>query len=308
MKNMIDNDPWKTLSLGSKRRVDSNSKHNIYWFVDNDGKYGLHIVLDTAFDNVDTPLNIKGISTTKLNDSNVGKYYLLLNNNSDQEIFKNLCNDIISTCSNVDQAHMVLAIESRLIKWQHFLKSGNKVMTTEMQMGLFSELCFINEFLVHQYTIDDAINGWCGPERDLIDFNLHDCLYEIKSYKSNNGPVISISSNNQLFSDDKPLKLITYGLTSTDVGLTVIDLYNEIIENHLDSTPYLINVLENKMIEYGCFPDSTKMELIKFKVDSIRKYKIEDGFPRILQNNIPNGIIRLKYSIDLHFCSAFEIE
>ncbi len=307
MRNMMtENNPWNGINLGSKRRIDSEILHNIYWFVSNDGRIGLYIVLNEPFVVLDKKINIKGIEFKKVNDNNVGMYYLLLKNINDIEIFYSLCNDIITACRSIEDKKIVFVIESRLLKWQHFLKSDNNTFPLELQMGLFTELTFIKDYLFTKYSLEDCINGWCGPERDLIDFNLIDQLYEIKSYKSNKGPVITVSSPSQLISTDKNLKLGAYGLTITDLGSSILDLYNEITEIILSIEPQSLERFEYKINQYGFFPNIIDVELFKFKIDNFKIYNVTNEFPRIEQEQIKNGIVKLKYGVDLNFCKIFE--
>jgi len=303
---MTENNPWNGINLGSKRRIDSEILHNIYWFVSNDGRIGLYIVLNEPFVVLDKKINIKGIEFKKVNDNNVGMYYLLLKNINDIEIFYSLCNDIITACRSIEDKKIVFVIESRLLKWQHFLKSDNNTFPLELQMGLFTELTFIKDYLFTKYSLEDCINGWCGPERDLIDFNLIDQLYEIKSYKSNKGPVITVSSPSQLISTDKNLKLGAYGLTITDLGSSILDLYNEITEIILSIEPQSLERFEYKINQYGFFPNIIDVELFKFKIDNFKIYNVTNEFPRIEQEQIKNGIVKLKYGVDLNFCKIFE--
>lgn len=303
---MIENNPWSEINLGSKRRIDAEILHDIYWFVNTDGRIGLYIMLNEPFVFLEKKINIKGIDLIKVNENNVGRYYLLLKNINDIEIFHSLCNDIITACRSIEDKKIVFVIESRLLKWQHFLKSENNAFPLELQMGLFTELSFVKDYLFSRYSLEDCINGWCGPERDLIDFNLVDHLFEIKSYKSNKGPVITISSPSQLIATDKNLKLGAYGLTITDLGSSILDLYNEITDIILSQEPKSLELFEYKINQYGFFPNIIDIELFNFKIDNFKIYNVTEEFPRIDQEQIKNGIVKLKYGVDLNFCKIFE--
>lgn len=301
--------PWDEMATSSQRRIDAEAIHNIFWITDLEGNYGFFLEIDELFENFEMPAKLKGISFLKRNSARKGELFLILNKKEDWQIFHTLCEDLIALSQKYENdLAMINAIEVRLMRWQQLLKYDiTQKMTLERQMGLFSELSFLMEILIPEIGLKQAINSWVGADFDKQDFLLDNAIVEIKSYRTSKGAKISISSLEQLYSDKEPLFITSYSLTTSDNGLGLNELIHQIkvlLENEYNE---INDVFENKLLEYGYFPEIIEFKEYKFLIDKIRTFKVTDDFPKITPNNINHLITNVKYSIDLHYCEEFEI-
>jgi hypothetical protein len=64
---------------------------------------------------------------------------------------------------------------------------------------------------------------------------------------------------------------------------------------------------EFRLAEVG-YTDRPEYERVQFSVDHIRFYPVGDRFPRITFRQIPTGISRLTYDLDLYQCGEYRSE
>ncbi|WP_010249804.1 PD-(D/E)XK motif protein [Myroides injenensis] len=302
--------PWLDVSIGSQRRIDSTSVHDLYRIKDGNGNYGFYIKFKEEFADTRIYFRLRGIEVYKNNNDNQGNYTLLLNEKKDWHLFYILSNDLINICSSIsNEGRLITELENRLKRWQRFLMKNKAVeLSTELQMGLFSELYYLQNYIIPNYGIKDSISAWGGPNKERNDFNTVDSIIELKTYKSNNAAIISISSVYQLFSEDKPVKLVALALTESDLGDSVLDLYRQIRALISNESIELLEEFEEKVINYGLMIYIDNQNLKKFVVDNMRNFAVENDFPLIKPMDIASEILSVNYSIDLELCKRFELD
>jgi hypothetical protein len=303
--------PWQSMPESTQRRVKANTPHNLFWITDLEGNYGFLLQSKSLFNSTKSPANLKGIELLKRNATyGHGELFLILINKEDWQIFHTLCNDLISITDSYEKDQtMISAVEVRLKRWQQLLKQNrNIVMDLYKQMGLFGELLCLRDIVIPKYGTEQAIISWVGADFDKQDFLLDNAILEVKAHKTSKGQVAHISSVAQLVSEKIPLFLITYSLTQTDNGESIESLVKDIrrcLENKTNETK---NIFEDKLIEYGYMPSIDVTLLYKFIVDKNRVFNTSGDFPKLMPRNIQNGIIDVRYSIDLSKCTHYETD
>lgn len=300
--------PWQNMHKNTQRRVKDDIKHDIFWIVDLEGKYGLFIKIKSLHTNEIGILKLKGLSLLKRDENNTTKFFIALNNNQDWEIFLTLCNDLISIAKKYsDDILMLNGIENRLKRWQQFLlKNKNIDFSLQKQMGLFSELLCLQEIIATHTNIRNAIYSWVGADYDKQDFLLSDMVIEVKSYKTSKTPIVTISSASQLYSDKQPLYLVSYGLTPADSGSSIDELILK-IERAIENERFELNeIFYNKLFDYGYMPH-LDIKKYKFIVDKVMVFYVHEDFPKITPLDIQSQIVNLKYTIDLLKCQEFRV-
>ena len=160
------------------------------------------------------------------------------------------------------------------------------------------------KYVSTNYRIKQAIDSWVGADFDKQDFLLDMAIIEIKSYKASKGARINISSLEQLYSDNKPLYLVSYSLTTSENGLSLNDMVesiNDLLESESNE------IFDNKLMEYGFIPEIMETKQLTFIIDKIWAFYVSDDFPKIIPHNIKSQITNVKYSIDLHYCTDYEV-
>jgi hypothetical protein len=306
---MIEN-PWISMAESSQRRVGSDATHNLFWITDLQGNYGFCMQAEKNIIFINEKIKLKGISILKRNSNkNYMELFLILNNKEDWQIFLSLCEDLMSVTKRYDtNEKMISAVEIRLKRWQQLLKKdSNQRFSIERQMGLFSELLCLKDVVTMKNGINQAIVSWVGPEFDKQDFLMDNIVIEVKSHRTSRGEIVHISSLQQL-QCEKPLYLMSYALTCTENGLSVEDISRSIRELLIPESNEMLDLFENKLIEYGYIPEINKEPLQKFILDKQKVFCVSDSFPKIVPKNVKSQIPSVKYSIDLSQCYEFEVE
>jgi hypothetical protein len=303
--------PWVNMTESTQRRIDYETQYNLFWITDIQGNYGFCIQAKNMIINSDEKIKLKGISMIKRNsEGDYAELFLILKNKEDWQIFLVLCEDLIGVTKKYDtDEKMLCAVEIRLRRWQQLLRQDrNQKMTLEKQMGLFSELMCLKDVVAFKTGIKQAVTSWVGPEYDKQDFLLDNAAIEVKSYRTSKGENVQISSIQQLNSEKEPLFLISYALNFSENGLSIQDISQSIRNSLLLVSTEIMDVFENKLIEYGYIPELINEPLQKFIVDKQKVYHVVGSFPRITAREIKAPITSVAYSIDLSQCSEFEEE
>jgi hypothetical protein len=300
--------PWNQMPHSSRRRVSNIHNHQVFWITDIDGHFGFYIEILQELDSTETSVKLQGINFIKRNsESGHGELILLLNNKEDGPIFYKICEDLILTIKQNERPEtMISLVEQRLQRWQELLKKGNtNGLSVELQMGLFSELIFIKDYLSKAIGIEQSIVSWVGPEFDKQDFLLDKSIVEIKSYRTSKGQLVNISSLQQLHSEKHPLFLVAFGLTRSENGSTIKNVVDEILlSSQLSSQA--IDMFNLKLVDYGYIPEFQNEPFASFILDNARFYSVKEDFPRI-PLSIAVEIIKVSYTIDLSKCNAYEV-
>jgi hypothetical protein len=300
------NNPWLQLDRLSRIRVKESINYHAFWIVDALNQYGLMIQCNEDFKQPIREIKLNGIQIQLDQSSTPNKLILLLKDTKDWEIFLILCNDLIRVMKEHDE-DIIVNVMKRLERWQKLLrKSTFKIMSKEEQMGLYSELKILLDYIIPAYGDSAGIHGWVGALGDKQDFLLENFAIEVKSFRMTSGNTVWISSKEQLNSEKNPLYLFACSLNEAGSGETIADLVKSIIgtiKNENLSSEFI-----EKVEEYGYFPEIPQETLSMFVLEQVTSFEVREGFPKIAMEHVSPLIPNLKYSIDLSGCSPFKVK
>jgi hypothetical protein len=306
MSTMIN--PWINLDPLSRIRVKKriNLNYNAFWIVDALNKYGLMIQFDKDVILPKKAIKLNGIQIQLDHTSVPNKLILLLKDIKEWEIFLILCNDLINGMSEQDEK-VIVNVLKRLERWQKLLqKTTIRLLTKEEQMGLFSELKILHDYIIPKYGCIDGIHSWVGALGDKQDFLLKNLAIEVKSYRMSSSKSIWISSKEQLNSDKNPFYLFICALYEGESGDTIADLVQSIAEQ-IEAESLLDEFIE-KVERYGYISEIHKDTLSRFGLEQVIGYEVREGFPKISLYQVSPWIKEMKYSIDLAGCLDFKVD
>ena len=298
------NNPWENIGQGYYRRQDKDI--NAFYAKNESGEYLFIIDLEELLDK-DIELSLKGIDLKTSKKDNSSFLTLILKNETNWEIFLQLCEDLMISAKAV-KSNRAKNIHSRLVRWQTFLKYENHNISEEIQIGLMGELIFLNEYLSKYVSLEQAINAWVGPEKEKQDFRLKGISIEIKSFMDNKQDQVNISSVEQLNNNDNNLYLCTMGFKSSDSGETLEDYCKKIQKRIYEECPSILSVFEDLLMSYGyylhCKYDNLK-QLSQYKNSC---YIVNNKFPKIPITIKNPAILNINYKLDLSYCKEFLVE
>jgi len=312
------NNPWDKINPPARdvsaRRIDHTHNFDLFWARDHLGRY-LFIYEFSPEEN--TPkINLPDLTGIQiayiLADKDVlkNRLVLMLNEQSNWELFLSLCNDLVQATRQAKTSVSALqTIFRRLARWHDFLKKNRSGLLTEERIkGLIGELLFIKNYLFPSFGASQAIQFWQGAEGLPQDFNVNNSAIEVKCQSGATSPYVKITSADQLCPQlpEMYLFVITLGKTTPDTDNAInlpglVSHIRDILET--DGS----NQIErfNDLLYMAGYIDSDRYLDFSYIFIGEKMFQVTDGFPRICANEIHTGIIRLVYNISLSECEPF---
>ncbi|MDF7806096.1 PD-(D/E)XK motif protein [Pontiellaceae bacterium B12219] len=310
------NNPWHEISPPkddiSARLIDYAHPLGLYWARDHFGKYLFICETDEngKVKKTDIP-ELAGIVADFITLNGKTRLVLMLNEQSNWEIFHALCTDIVEATRKIEGSSAAFTIIlRRLNRWHDFLKKIKADILPEEQIkGLIGELLFIRNHLAPVYGYVDAVNFWVGPEDAPQDFNVNDAAVEVKCQGGTTQPYVKISSVEQL-SPQLPymfLYVVTLGKTTADHQDAVnLPMLVKLIRNELElASSQQAERFSDLLFGLG-YVDSQKYQNFNYILTEEIMFEVKDEFPRIDAGTIHEGITKLRYNISLSECLPYE--
>jgi hypothetical protein len=311
---MMKSNPWITIPHNKQGidslRVDPNNPFDFFWALGKNGEYLFVIEHKHIEDWPTKKIALSGIDIQQFQTTKGYRLSLKLNEPSDWDIFYILCNDLLqATDEAMTEKIMLTIIHNRLQRWQKlFRKFGKKLLTEQEQQGLIGELYFLKTHLLKIFSASEALSFWKGPFGEQQDFSIGNIAVEVKSKQGTSAPYIQISSIDQLSCNTENcfLYIVTLNVApkSTENTISLNKIIYEI--KQLLSNANEIDIFENLLAEAG-YMDLPEYDEKYYLISKESIFEIKDGFPRLLGDSVPNGVISIQYKIELKECKPFEI-
>jgi hypothetical protein len=222
------------------------------------------------------------------------------------EMFIGLAEDVAGTVSRAhDDREAVGLWLSRIRSWQRLMASAPTGLSGERQRGLYAELEFLRHDLEPLVGITGSVDGWQGPLGGH-DFQLAGGAYEIKGSASHDPQIVRISSERQL--DE----------TGTD-SLHLVHLSLDVHQHAGESLPELVAsvrslaantaveaLLNERLVDAG-YADAHEphYRTTGYTIRERQYFRVGDGFPRIIEDDLANGVGSVRYRLAIAACAAF---
>lgn len=313
---MIEHTPWELIQRPSSdynvRLVPDSGCVRVFWGKGTNGKPLLLIELegDNSLIFERDHVRVQGITVElqQSQDSTRQTLVFALERSADQDLFLTFCNALIPTLRELtDSRDAVYVALAHLRRWRAFLASGRTQGLSEDEVrGLFGELDFLME-LSGKLPSVMAVEAWSGPQGGPQDFIFGDTAVEIKTIFGASRNSVRISSENQLAADCTTLILGVVRLTSSG-GVDDSMSLNAKVQQVAGA---LNNAHAEEMfwtrigsLGYSANPAYDSPE---FQVTNRRYFSVGQGFPRLIRSELPAGIVRVSYDIQLETIENHEI-
>lgn len=311
---MMKNNPWAAIPHNKQGidsvRVNPDNPFDFFWALGKNGEYLFIIEHDHIEDWPTKKIALSGIDIQQFQTSKGYRLSLMLNEPSDWDIFYILCHDLLqATDEATTQKTMLSIIHNRLQRWQKlFRKFGKKLLTEQEQQGLIGELYFFKNHLLKVFSANEALSFWKGPFGEQQDFGIGNIAVEVKSKQGTSAPYIQISSIDQLSCNTENcfLYVVTFNAAPKSVENTIS--LNTIIHEIKQLLPNAneVDIFENLLAEAG-YMDLPEYDERHYLISKEAMFEIREGFPRLLGDSVPNGVVSIQYKIELKECKPFEI-
>lgn len=308
--------PWAAINKPATdlnvRLVDEQHPLNLFWGVDSKSRYSFaYDAPIAALPQKRSLPSLSGMEIYVAHQATRGKLVLILQNNSDWEIFHALCSDLVrATASVKGETSASAIILRRLQRWQELLRKNRpQILTAEEIKGLMGELLFLREPLAAVFGYDDAITAWRGPENGPQDFAIHDTAIEIKCQSGGSKPVVRVSSAEQLCPQLPIGYLVVYTLarqSAEDPDALTLNTLVAGIRTALTEVSVASRERFEDLLYMAGFILREEYDEFRFSVVAVKCYLLTEGFPLILSSTLAPGVESVSYSIRLANCTKFQ--
>ncbi|MCX6359215.1 MAG: PD-(D/E)XK motif protein [Armatimonadetes bacterium] len=236
---------------------------------------------------------------------------LRLTSRAYNDVFTSLAEDITGCLVEIrDGYRAVAAFAERLAKWQRLLElHGSEGLSPEEQRGLYGELIFLRDCLLTRRPAAWAVRSWTGPSQAAKDFEFGGTAVEVKTTIAKQPQMLRVASERQL--DDTGLaRLYVYHLS-----LEPIRDLDQSLPALVDELRRLIgveaagsNLLEDKLMEAGYFDvHAPRYSGMGYAERGRSIFRVQPGFPRIVENELRPGVGDVRYAIDVAVCQPYSV-
>jgi len=228
-------------------------------------------------------------------------------NNIFELVISDLCDKIIQIHT---KQYLNAVITKVLNEWKIFFeKKDNEILNLSTQKGLVGELHFLKNYLFLKYPFAESLFYWTGSDKANHDFQIVNNAIEVKTTASKQHRKFIVSSEKQLDSTGLGhlyLSLFSINLHSNMPDRTLPALIREIY-TQIQNDPIAIYQFQIKLAKYGYNEALAEKYTVGFSIYEMRFFEVVEGFPRLLQRDLPDGVGDLKYSVVVAACTSFEI-
>ncbi len=251
----------------------------------------------------------KGLEPLTLGIDGKSYFGVVLKETRFADVFAALTEDlarrVAEAATPADQAQALLG---QLSRWQKFLTISGDGLSEEAQRGLWGELQFLRDRLLPAMGAV-AVAGWKGPELAHQDFQFELGAIEVKATLAKQPQVVRIASERQL--DDTPWPLLVLHVTALDVreggGESLPDLVDT-LRSSLAGEPAMRELLEEGLLGIGYLDSHADRYRDRgYLVRTETSLKVGKGFPRIVEDELLQGVGSVTYGLAVAACSRFAI-
>lgn len=232
------------------------------------------------------------------------------------DVFTALAEDVAARVAATTGARAAAAaLLGRLRRWQKFLAAGTGGLSAEQQRGLYGELHTLRSHLLPGLGAELAVAGWRAPQAAQQDFQYPTGAVEVKTTTAKQPQAVRVTSERQLDDtgiralflhvvvlDEREVELGTAGGGECLPGV-VTDL-----RSRLASEPTALELFDDQLLEAGYLDaDVPRYEGRRFTLRQELTFRVQRGFPRLVERSLPAGIGDVNYALSLAACAPWAV-
>lgn len=227
------------------------------------------------------------------------------------DIFTRLVDDIVQRLMETSgDLETVAEMTNRLKVWQWFMeKAGTEGLSQEAQRGLYGELLFLRKYMLENLPPLAAIQAWVGPSGGHQDFQWLRRACEVKTTVAKHHQRLRVASELQL--DTRAVDVLWIYYLSLDArresGETLPEAIDS-IRTMIAHDAFAVERFSALLLESGFHPaQAERYGSTGYTVRNATFFHVADGFPRITEDQLPNGVGDVRYSIAVAECQQFTV-
>jgi len=231
--------------------------------------------------------------------------------------FRDLFNDLIISIyqrirlveSDIESAQKFI---KTYYKWGEFFNSSiSKKLSKEEIQGLFGELFVLGELIKDSKaeSVNEILKSWQGPYDRTHDFIQDTKDIEVKTLEI---PKIDVRISSEYQLDSEPGKGLDLQIVSVEMNSEnsisirqLVNVLKELISDRLGDISILLKALAKKNISAT---NIFEYDNYRFEIKTISLYNcLAEGFPRLINSNIPSETNSLKYNLRVNLLTDFMV-
>jgi len=226
-----------------------------------------------------------------------------------ERVYEMVIDDLAETLlESPARASMADLLENALGRWSAFFSEhGFDGLSPEQQRGLYGELWFLRDHLIPRLGALQAARAWSGFVGAPQDFQLGGRAIELKTSIAKLHHKVGIANELQL--DDRGLASLHLGvllLGELDGAPTLPRLVSD-LDRLLQDEPGATSAYRDGLRSAGYLDAHADHYTTGYVYRSFRCFGVREGFPRILDTDIPEGVGDVRFTIAMSACAAFEV-
>lgn len=229
-----------------------------------------------------------------------------------REIFTIFCADILEHwLPHASASDSLKSLSQRLARWKKFFQRGTQLgLSREDYVGLYGELSFIETGLSKGVVSLHVVNAWQAPLGTNQDFLFGQVAAEIKTTTGNEIEKIRITNARQL--DSTGLQYLFLARYAFDFrkgsGRTLAQLVASLKASLEGILPEALPAFNDQLLEAG-FVEGIPNEFDEwgFTLRRFDVFNVVEGFPRLIESDLPSGVSDISYTLNLSAAQSFHI-
>ena len=224
-----------------------------------------------------------------------------------RDVFMSLAEDICKVISmEADAGNATEKMHIRLYRWQEFLtRHREEGLSSDQRAGLFGELEILQSVFLKTLDPALAVRGWRGCKKAHQDFQYPSLALEVKTTRAVTPDSVYISNIQQLDEEgvDEMFLSLVWVHQNESSGASLPELIADIRSSLSGQAEAMFN---EGLIEVGYLEShKSKYENELYQIREISIFSVENEFPRVTRDLIPNGVKGVNYQISIDACRAF---
>ena len=240
---------------------------------------------------------------------------LTLMNSDHKDLFGALCANLMHATRGLPRGHNehgIAVVVDQLKRWQELLRRcRDDILTRSKIIGLVGELLFLRDRVLERFQPLDAVVSWRGPYGDEQDFVFGTQVVEVKTQIASADRRVRISSEDQLDTHVHKITLVHQTLGPVDredaAARTLNQLITELSSTFTDHNIIAADLFRSALIEAG-WRERPEYDATAWVCAGTAFYDVCEGFPRIVPSDLPTGVERVSYALQLEKCSEYVID
>lgn len=227
------------------------------------------------------------------------------------DVFTAVVNDLAEAVVEAPSDDDALAeLATQLARWQELFRSLSREGLGALERrGLVGELLVLRDDLLPRLEAALAIDAWTGPLKKNQDFQLARVALEVKATAGLHPQGFVVNNEREL--DDTGTVWLNLVHMSLDErlggdGFSLADLVND-LETRLGGDVAARKAFVARLARVGFLKAHRHLyEEPHYEVRALRYFDVLEGFPRIVESDLREGVGQVRYRVTLAACLAFE--